>query len=94
MRVTVRVPSPPPRARSVRASAAPRSAFVGERRVAFSGRFTRTALVDRAALSPGQHFEGPALVQEFSGTTLVPPRTLARVTHGGHLELTALRSGT
>lgn len=94
VRVTVRIPQAPVRARSVRASAAPRSAFVGERRVAFSGRFTRTALVDRAALSPGQHFEGPAIVQEFSSTTLVPPRTLARVTHGGHLELTALRSGT
>ncbi len=30
---------------------------------------------------------GPALVEEYSGTTLVPPDWKATVTHGGHLLL-------
>jgi N-methylhydantoinase A len=69
-----------------RARALPRAARLGERRVELQGS-RRVPLLDRARLLPGVHFEGPALVEEFSGTTLVPPGWRARVTGGGHLWL-------
>jgi N-methylhydantoinase A/oxoprolinase/acetone carboxylase beta subunit len=43
--------------------------------------------IDREQLEPGQRFSGPALVEEFSGTTFVPPGWSARVAHGSHLVL-------
>jgi N-methylhydantoinase A len=64
------------------------SAILGERAPIFDGTRRRSLLVDRESLTPGQAFEGPALVEEFSGTTLVPPGVRARVLTGGHLELT------
>jgi len=72
---------PKPRARRL-----PKEAVVGERRADF-GRALRTPVIDRARLAPGVGFEGPALVEEFSGTTVVPPGWRARVTRGGHLWL-------
>jgi N-methylhydantoinase A len=47
----------------------------------------RVPVIDRSKLAPGHFFSGPALVEEFSGTTVVPPRWKARVTPGGHLLL-------
>lgn len=58
---------------------------------------TRTAWFDEAlevpriareSLRPGQEFEGPALLEESTGTGLVPPGWTARVLGGGHLWLT------
>jgi len=66
----------------------PASAIVGERRALFN-RPVRAAVVDGASLRPGEHFPGPALVEEFSGTTLVPPGWTASVSAGGHLWLAA-----
>jgi N-methylhydantoinase A len=65
----------------------PPAAF-GERRVTFDGRALRARLIDRGALTPGQTFHGPAVVQEYTGTTLVPPRARVSVTAGRHLLLT------
>ena len=63
-------------------------AILGERSIRFEqGKPTRARRIDRAALVPGVEFEGPAIVEEFSATTLVPPHVRARVTVGGHLEL-------
>jgi N-methylhydantoinase A len=64
----------------------PRRAVVAERR-AYFGRWLRCPVIDRAALLPGHHFEGPALIEEFSGTTAVPPACRVRVLPGGHLSL-------
>jgi N-methylhydantoinase A len=75
-----RAPAPPRRRR------APASAHVGTRRVHF-GRWVAADLWDRAALAPGHWLAGPAVVLEYSGTTLVPPGHQARLTAGGHLEL-------
>jgi N-methylhydantoinase A len=61
-------------------------ARVGERTVELGGK-RRVPVLDRSALAPGTHFEGPALLEEFSGTTLVPPGWHARVTSGGHIWL-------
>jgi N-methylhydantoinase A len=76
----------PPRVARVRARALDAGAISGRRRAHF-GRRLAVPIVDRAALAPGTRFEGPAIVEEFSGTTLVPPRWSARVTNGGHLWL-------
>jgi N-methylhydantoinase A len=63
-----------------------KDAFGGERRVDWKGAQI-TPILLREKLSPGVQFEGPALVEEFSGTTLVPPRWKAQVMCGGHLWL-------
>lgn len=76
-------PSAAPRRRSL-----PATAILGERKARFeTGAAVRARRIDREALLPGVQFEGPAIVEEFSATTLVPPGVLARVTAGGHLEL-------
>ncbi len=56
-----------------------RAAVVRERRVLFDGRAMRAPVYDRARLRPGEVFAGPAVVAEYSATTLVPPGCRARV---------------
>jgi len=87
LRVRALVRRPLPRRRTVRARPLPKAAVLGVRPVYFAGRRVTCRVIERAALGPGQHFEGPAVVQEFSGTTLVPPRRRALVTAGGHLRI-------
>jgi len=45
----------------------------------------------REALAVGALVAGPAVLEEFSGATVVPPRFSARVVRGGHLVLTENR---
>jgi N-methylhydantoinase A len=80
---------PHPRAARLRPRRLPPDAVRGERE-ADLGRRLRVPVLDRLALVPGVCFEGPALVEEFSGTTLVPARWRASVTLGGHLLLERL----
>jgi len=99
LRVRARASHGAHRPRRPRARPLPASAVVGERRVDFATggstaatgatreRGPRCPVVDRRALGPGHRFEGPALVEEYSGTSLVPPGWTARVTAGGHLWL-------
>ena len=75
-----------PRRRRARERALPR-ALLRERRAATFDRARRVLVLDRARLAPGTTFAGPALVEEYSGTTLVPPGWRARVTADGHLFL-------
>lgn len=63
----------------------PTSAILGHRKARFGAGLQPTPRIDRARLLPGHHFQGPALVEEFSGSTVVPPGTNAQVTAGGHL---------
>ena len=44
-------------------------------------------ILSRAAMKPGMGFRGPAIVLEYSGTSVIPPGWNARVTGGGHLLL-------
>jgi N-methylhydantoinase A len=74
-------------ARAPRSRAAPAHATLGTRKAWFQ-RALSTPVVARDARRPGHRLAGPALVEEFSGTTLVPPRWTARVTRGHHLWLT------
>lgn len=58
----------------------------GTREVRFPGRGPAHATVlDRDLLRPGALFEGPAIVEEWTSTTLVPPGSSARVDSLGNL---------
>ena len=49
-----------------------RNAVIAERPVFFDGHFISTRLYDRELLVPGDHLAGPAIVVEYSSTTVVP----------------------
>ena len=57
----------------------------GETVIHLDGTERRAALYDRSALSPGQHFEGPAIVTQDDCTSIVPPGSAARVDSWGNL---------
>ncbi|MDA4848379.1 hydantoinase/oxoprolinase family protein [Hoeflea poritis] len=57
------------------------------RMVYFSGQEQETAIVDRAGLAPGSVTPGPAIIEEGTATTLVPPGWQAEVIAGGHLSV-------
>ncbi len=59
-----------------------------EKNVWFGHRFHRTPLYDRDRLSPGIRLNGPALVAEYSSTTVLPPGFQCRVDREGNLVLT------
>ena len=54
--------------------------------------FVETPIYDRARLLPGDHFTGPALVEEHASTTVVFPGDQLRVTDYGDLAITIARS--
>lgn len=58
------------------------------RMVYFSGREQETAIVDRAGLATGSVTPGPAIIEESTATTLVPPGWQAEVIVGRHLSVT------
>jgi N-methylhydantoinase A len=70
-----------------------RGAPVGARRVVFDDGARRAAVYRRDDLSPGQHVRGPAVICEYSATTLVPPRWRLTVDRLGGLLLEAARAG-
>jgi N-methylhydantoinase A len=54
-------------------------AILKQKRVMFAGEWAETPVFQRGSLSPGNCFEGPAIVHEYSATTVVPPACAARV---------------
>jgi N-methylhydantoinase A len=63
-----------------------RHAIISIGRVSFAGRWLRSATYDRAKLRAGNRIPGPAIVTEYSATTLIPPGWAGRVdTHGNIL---------
>src|SRR5579864_119833 len=58
--------------RSPKAGADCASAVLKEKRVLFGSEWLVTPVLDRARLLPGNQFEGPAIVHEYSATTVVP----------------------
>src|SRR6266849_4289525 len=74
-----------PRQRPGAANAA--SAVVGRRRTLFARRARTTPVYDRAKLRAGHRFAGPAIVTEYSATTVVPPGWRAFVDAFGNLLL-------
>jgi N-methylhydantoinase A len=87
LRATASVPSPVTQAPRPRSRPLPAAARRERRRARFGGRELESACLDRDALAPGQRCSGPALIEELSGTTLVPPGWSARVVQAGHLLL-------
>jgi N-methylhydantoinase A len=59
--------------------AACRYALAGTGRAYLAGRYRATAVYDRARLRAGNRLTSPAIVAEYSSTTLVPPGWRARV---------------
>lgn len=86
LRVRVATPQPEAKVARPRARALPAAAILERRPVDFGARRS-AAVVDAGRLRPGHRFEGPAVLELYSGTTLVPPGWTARVTGGGHLLL-------
>lgn len=66
-------------------SAAP--AFVFKSQVLFHGRRRLTAIYDRSRLRAGNRVPGPAIVTEYSATSLIPPDWSGRVDRNGNLLL-------
>ena len=54
-------------------------AVLKKKRVLFEKQWLETRVLDRARLFPGNQFEGPATVHEYSATTVVPPGCRAEV---------------
>ena len=75
-RVTVSGPTP---RLDLAAGAAPHGIAVkGTRRAWFGGAFVEAAVLDRAALKPGDVVPGPALIEERESTLVLPPGATAR----------------
>jgi N-methylhydantoinase A len=89
LRVRVRVPKFSPRALDPRPAAPPPAeALKGTRRVLFdAGQATEAAIYDRERLEVGASFSGPAIVEQFDATTVVPPGWRAFVDRYGNLIL-------
>jgi len=64
--------------RRAKAEAECSRAILKRKRVMF-GEWHDTAVLDRERLLPGNRFEGPAIVHEYSATTVVPPGCRAEV---------------
>ena len=91
LRVRLVLPTPKPRVRPARLqrTADLRRATVKHKPVWFSGKPQQTPLYDRDRLPPGTRFAGPAVVVEYSSTTVVPPGFACRVDAYHNLILTA-----
>jgi len=75
LRARLTIPTPKPAAPERRPSApgSAARAVVKKIPVWFGSRFHTTPLYDRERLGPGAHLRGPAVVVEYSSTTVVPP---------------------
>jgi N-methylhydantoinase A len=58
------------------------------RGVYFDGREIKTAIIQRDQIALEEVIPGPAIIEEATATTLLPPNWQARLTPGGHLFLT------
>jgi N-methylhydantoinase A len=53
--------------------------------------FVETAVFDRPQLAPGRTVEGPAILEEGSATTVIPPESTAEVTDHGDVLISSGR---
>ncbi len=58
-----------------------------EREVWFAGKPVATAIIDRNSIDEGAVVHGPAIIEETTSTTLLPPGWTARLITGGHMSL-------
>ena len=78
----------PRTARSRQPEADSAAAPLGERQAFFDGSAHSTPVFARNALAPSVRFDGPAIIEERSATTVVPPGWRASVNPDGHLLIT------
>lgn len=75
-----------PRLERLRSQARTKPAVASEtRRAIFDGRAHQTRVYDREQLQPGNRVVGPAVVSEYSATTVVPPGWSGKVDAWGNL---------
>ncbi|MBI4481119.1 MAG: hydantoinase/oxoprolinase family protein [Acidobacteria bacterium] len=79
VRLTIPTPKPPVRPQHILKSAGSASAVVQTTPVWFAGRPVATPFYERVRLGAGMTFRGPAIVNEYSSTTVVPPGFVCRV---------------
>ncbi len=65
----------------------PGAAVLGEHRFVYAGEEHAGLVMDRERLAPGNTFSGPAIVVEYSTTTVVPPGAAGAVDRFGNLLL-------
>ena len=58
-----------------------------ERDVWFGGSPASTAIIDRNSIGEGDAVSGPAIIEEVTSTTLLPPGWTAQLIDGGHMSL-------
>jgi N-methylhydantoinase A len=58
---------------------------VAKARVFYNGRKLLASIYSRDELIPGKKYSGPAVVTEYSATTIVPPRKQFLIDHAGNL---------
>lgn len=83
-----RMEAPPAASRPTKETQSPES----RRSVYFAGRMQSSAILQRAGLQSGASVNGPAIIEEFGSTTVLPPGWACRVDDAGNLRLTPGRS--
>jgi N-methylhydantoinase A len=53
--------------------------------VFFNGKAVRTAILERESMPTGRSFRGPAVVTEYSATTVIPPAKAFHLDRTGNL---------
>ena len=87
VRLTIPTPKPAPPPGQTGASSNSARAVVKKKPVWFGSRFWMTPLYDRERLGPGARLRGPAVVVEYSSTTVVPPDFILNVDRFSNLVL-------
>ena len=59
----------------------------------FDGVELDTAIIQRDQIALNEVVPGPAIIEEATATTLIPPRWQGRIIAGGHLTLTRKTTG-
>lgn len=91
VRLTIPTPKPPMLRPAGRPRARLSDAVVGVKPVWFDPRFRETPMYAREKLGVGMHLRGPAVIVEYSSTTVVPPDYFCRVDGQQNLILTRTR---
>ena len=79
VRLAIPTPKPPVRPQRILKNAGSASEVVQSKPVWFAGSPVATAFYERVRLGAGMTFRGPAIVTEYSSTTVVPPGFACRV---------------
>lgn len=87
LRLTLRTPKPEARRGKAEGGRNARDAIGQTKPVWFGGRPWQTHFYQRERLCPGSKFTGPAVVLEYSSTTVVPPDCVCRVDSDLNLRL-------